>query len=374
MNINDMRKVKGIYQKGENFYIDYYAYGRRKREMIGPSLKVAELALKKRKIQIAEGKFLDMEKTEKIRFDEFAHEYLELHSRFKKSYYTDEKIIELLKKYFGGLYLHDITSLAVEKFKSERIRQVKRNGKYVSPATVNRSLAVLKSMFNQAIAWGKAKNNPCRLVKMFKENNQRLRFLEKEEINTLLDNCGGHLKPIVVVALNTGMRKSEILGLKWHDIDFKRNIIHLYDTKNGEKRDVPMNDIVKRALVAIVKNPDSPYIFYNHNNKQYGDIKKTFLTAITKSGIINFHFHDLRHTFASQLVMSGVDLNTVRELLGHKSLDMTLRYSHLSPDHKKRAVDVLSRQMDTIRPPEPAVVDTKELTVSQLLENTEVIK
>lgn len=355
----------GVYKKGSDFYIDFYANGKRKRKKIGPSKKIAELVLKKRKVEIAEGKFLDIDKMEKVRFDIFADEYLNLHSKLKKSYYTDEKIVNSLKKRFGSLYLHEITSLAIEKLKSERIKEV-------SPATVNRTLAVLKSMFNRAIAWGKAKNNPCRLVKMFKENNQRLRFLEKEEINKLLDNCCGHLKPIVIVALNTGMRKSEILGLKWHDVDFKRNIIHLYDTKNGEKREVPMNEIVKRTLIGVPKNPDSPYIYCDNNAHNYGDIKKSFLTAVKKSGIINFHFHDLRHTFASHLVMAGVDLNTVRELLGHKSLEMTLRYSHLSPDHKKRAVDVLSRQMDTIWTPGPAGDKSEVLTVSQLIENTMV--
>ena len=121
----------------------------------------------------------------------------------------------------------------------------------------------------------------------------------------------------------------------------------------------------------LPKHPESPYIFCSKNGKPYGDIKKSFLTAITKSGIIGFHFHDLRHTFASQLVMAGVDLNTVRELLGHKSLEMTLRYSHLSPDHKKRAVDVLNRQMDTIWTPEPESEEVKELPSLQLIDNAE---
>jgi len=165
--------------------------------------------------------------------------------------------------------------------------------------------------------------------------------------------------PILILALNTGMRKSEILWLKWHDIDFKREVIHLYDTKNAEKR--------------VPKHPSSPYIFCDKKGQSYGDIKKSFLTAIEKSGIIDFHFHDLRHTFASQLVMSGVDLNTVRELLGHKSLEMTLRYSHLSPDHKKRAVDVLSMRMGTIWAQKPVVEKRKKLAVAQVFENTVVM-
>jgi integrase len=205
-------------------------------------------------------------------------------------------------------------------------------------------------MFNKAILWGKTDCSPCKGVKLFKENNQRLRFLEKEEIDKLLSKCCEHLRPIATVALHTGMRKSEILGLKWHDVDIKRNIIHLSNTKNGEKREVPMNETVQKTLIGVRKNPESQYIFCNKDGKPYGDIKKSFFTAVTKSDIVDFHFHDLRHTFASQLVMSGIDLNTVRELLGHKSLEMTLRYSHLSPDHKKRAVDILSRNLSKTMP------------------------
>ena len=358
--------MKGIFQRGDNYYIDYYVNNRRKREMIGPSKRLAETVLKKRKVEIAENKFLDIEKIEKIRFDAFADEYLELHSKLNKSYYTDEKIVGLLKKIFSGKCLHEITSYDVEKFKSERIKEV-------SPATVNRAMAVLKSMFNRAIEWGKAKNNPCKAVKLFKESAPRLRFLEKEEIEKLLANCSKHLKPIVIVALNTGMRKGEILGLKWHDIDIQRNIIHLFDTKNSEKMEVPINDIVQRTLIAVPKHPDSPYIFCNTKGEPFYNVRKSFSTTLDKSGIINFHFHDLRHTFASQLVMAGVDLNTVRELLGHKSLEMTLRYSHLSPDHKKRAVDVLSRQMDTIWTPEEPVEQDDKLTVAQPFENKDDI-
>ncbi|MFC1592572.1 tyrosine-type recombinase/integrase [Candidatus Omnitrophota bacterium] len=355
-----------IYKRNNNYWIDYYANGKRKREKIGTSKALAETVLKKRKVEIAENRFLDIRKEQKIRFEDFANEYLEIHSKLKKSYYTDVKIVGLLKKFFGGKYLYEVTSLDIEKFKSKRASEV-------SPATVNRALAVLKSMFNRAIVWGKAKHNPCKAVKMFKENNQRLRFLEREEIDKLLANCYEHLKPIVIVALHTGMRKSEILGLKWKDIDIKRNIIHLLDTKNGEKREVPMNEIVQKTIIGVLKHPDTQYIFCNKYGKPYGDIKRSFLTAIKKSDIVNFHFHDLRHTFASQLVMSGVDLNTVRELLGHKSLEMTLRYSHLSPDHKKRAVDILGKRMDTIWTPDTTAEKPEKIVVLQPFDNKAIV-
>ena len=152
---------------------------------------------------------------------------------------------------------------------------------------------------------------------------------------------------IVGVALSTGMRRGEILGLKWRDFDFKRRIITLLDTKNGQKREVPMSETVNNAILQIHEHPDSPYVFCNQQGKLRADIRQSFSTALKKSDITNLHFHDLRHTFASQLVMSGVDLNTVRELLGHKTITMTLRYSHLSPNHKKEAVETLNETIDT---------------------------
>jgi integrase len=337
----------GVYRKGEDWYIDYYAHGRRKREKIGPSKKLAETVLKKRKVEIAEGRFLDIKKEYKVKFEDFADEYLEVHCKsnnksWRKSDYPN---LNGLKKYFSGKCLHEITPKDIEQYRVERIKEV-------SKSTINRILNCLSSLYNRAIEWGKAEYNPMSKIKLFKVPEKRIRYLEREEIEKLLANCCEHLKPIVTVALHTGMRKSEILGLKWHDIDIKRNIIHLYDTKNGEKREVPMNAVVQKTVMGVLKNPESQYVFCNKDSKPYGNVRKSFFTAMKKAGIINFRFHDLRHTFASQLVMSGVDLNTVRELLGHKSIEMTLRYSHLSPDHKKRAVDILGKRMDTIWTPE----------------------
>ena len=337
----------GVYKKGNTYYIDYYIDGRRRRECIGLDKRLAETVLKKRKVEIAEGRYLDIKKNEKIKFENFADQYLELHSKINNRSWQKSDLynITILKRSFSGKYLYEITPVMIERFKTERIKEV-------SPATVNRNLACLKCMFNKAIQWGKLEENPFRAVKLLKENNKRLRYLEKEEIVKLLARCSRHLRPIVVVALNTGMRKGEILGLKWQDIDFKQGIIYLYNTKNGEKREIPINEMAKTALIRTLKHPDSPYVFCDKNGNLIRDFRKSFFTALKKSGIINFRFHDLRHTFASQLVMAGIDLNTVRELLGHKSLEMTLRYAHLSPDHKRRAVDILSKRMDTIWTPE----------------------
>jgi len=331
-----------VFLKNGNWHIDYrLPNGKRRREKIGTSKKLAETVIAKRKVEIAEGKFLDVRKNKKIRFEAFAEEYLNLHAKpNKKSWKADYYNLKGLERFFKGKYLYTISEKDIEKFKSERSKEV-------APATVNRELATLKTLLSKAVAWSKVHENVAKPVKFLREPTGRLNFLESEDIVKLLSNCNKRLRPVVVLALNTGMRRGEILPLKWRDFDVKRNIITLLNTKNGEKREVHVNEQVKTALIRVRKHPESPYIFCNKEGKPSHDIRKSFFTALKKSDIIDFHFHDLRHTFASHLVMSGVDINTVRELLGHKDIRMTLRYSHLSPSHKNKAIDNLGKKMDT---------------------------
>ena len=131
----------------------------------------------------------------------------------------------------------------------------------------------------------------------------------------------------------------------------KQAVIVLLDTKNNERREVPINELLFKVLLGVKKNAGSPYVFSKKNGKPYSNVRRSFETTKEKAGIEDFRFHDLRHTFASHIVMAGVDIKTVQELLGHKSYEMTLRYAHLSPDHKKAAVDILGRKMDTIWTP-----------------------
>jgi integrase len=162
-----------------------------------------------------------------------------------------------------------------------------------------------------------------------------------------VSECAGHLKPIVITALNTGMCRGEILSLKWDNVDMKHGFILLDKTKNGELREIPINATLRATLEALPRRIDGGHVFVNPvTGGPYGDIKTGFNRACKKAGIKDFHFHDCRHTFASHLVMAGVDITTVKELLGHKTLTMTLRYAHLAPSHKVRAVDVLDNTIN----------------------------
>jgi len=321
-----------VFKKGKTWYIDYYVDGQRKRESVGSSRKMAEKVLAKRKVQIAEGRFLDIENKAKISFENLSRQYLEYAKTNKISWSRDALSIKVLSRWFGGKPLFKTTSLAIEKFKSERRQEV-------TAASVNRELACLKHMFTKAIHWKLASANPVKMVKLFREDNARLRYLTKEEIGLLLNECANHVKPIVLIALFTGMRKSEILNLKWDDLDFKLRLIYVCNTKNGYTKEIPMSAHVFNALKKLPFR--SQYIFCNETGNRIAGFRKAFTSAVKRAKIKNFVFHDLRHTFASHLVMNGVDLLTVKELMGHRTISMTLRYAHLSPKHKRNAVESL---------------------------------
>jgi len=222
----------------------------------------------------------------------------------------------------------------IERYKAKRLETV-------SPASVNRELATLKNMFTMAIKWSYVKTNPAKEVKLLKEPPGRLSYLKPEEFKALLTVCNDHIRPIIVTALNTGMRKGELQKLKWTDIDFKNRKITVVESKNNESRVVPINKTLHKELFPLSKRSKGEYVFSDKNGLPYGDIKKSFLTALKKAKIEDFHFHDLRHTFGSYLVMQGVNLKTVQQIMGHKDIRMTMRYAHLSPEYVQKAVETL---------------------------------
>lgn len=330
-----------VNEKNAPCYIEYRFEHRRIREKVGFNRKFAEMVLNKRKLEIAENKFLDKKKVAKIQFSEMVDQYIEMYLKVNRpTWWKSEKHnLRHLREFFGEKCLHEITTLDVEKFKIERLKVVGKN-------SVNKNLGCLRAMFNKAIEWeffsGK---NPVHNKQFLKLENRRLRYLEKHEIKRLLSVCPDYLKNIIEFAINTGCRQGEIFNLKWEDVDHRTGLIHLLKTKTGEKREIPMNQNVKSVLARVKWHPGAVYVFSSVNNQPFNNVKRSFRTALKKAKIENFRFHDLRHTFASHLVMSGVDLLTVKELLGHKKIDMTLRYSHLSGEHKAKAVQTLEAVM-----------------------------
>jgi integrase len=326
----------GIFLKDKNWYIDYYVKGHRKRRKIGPSKKLALQALKNAQIKIARGEYLGIYDEKKIRFEDFVKKYLDFSkaNKARSSHRRDEVSTDHLKLFFKGKNVFEITPRLIEKYKIKRLEKV-------GPAAVNRELACLKHMFTKAIEWGYVKDNPAKKIKLLKEPPGRLRYLSPEEIDGLLDACLDHLRPIVLTAVNTGMRKSEILNLKWAEVDLSNRKITVVNSKNNESRVIPINRTLYEELLKLIKQVKSEYVFSDKNGRPYGDIKKSFASALEEAGIENFRFHDLRHTFGSHLVMQGVDLKTVQQILGHKDIKMTMRYAHLSPEYVQKAVEKL---------------------------------
>jgi integrase len=338
----------GIYRKGNNWYIDYRANGRRIRERVGPNKKLAETVLSKRMVEVAEGKFLDVRRSPPMPFPDMADKYLEEYSRVnKRSWESDLRSIKHLKAYFGNRKLSEFSPLLIEGYKRKR-------AELVSPKTVDLEVGCLRHIFTKAIEWGFAQDNPAKRVKLFRPRNARLRYLSEEEIVRFLDSCEDYFRPLATVAIHTGMRRGEMLSLRWKDTDFPNGIIHVEETKNGERRDVPMDNTVLHVIKALKEASGCEWVFVQRDNpkRRLRDARKPFERALGWAGISDFHFHDLRHTFASHFIMRGGDLRTLQVILGHKDIKMTMRYSHLSPVFKREAVrimDTIGHYMDTGR-------------------------
>ena len=221
------------YQRGQIWYVDYYYDGRRIRKKVGNE-KDAENALAAVKADILRGEYR-YKKESKIRFEEFAERYLEYGKVNKKrSWQRDRWSIENLNTHFKGKLFSKITPLQIEDYKRKRLENV-------LPATFNRELACLRHMFNLAKKWKIVYENPVNQVKFLQERKIEMRILNKEEADRLIEAAPDYLKPIIIIALNTGMRKGEVLNLRWNDIDLDKHYIFIKEAKSGVARKVPMN-------------------------------------------------------------------------------------------------------------------------------------
>ncbi|MBM4354672.1 MAG: hypothetical protein FJ109_12940 [Deltaproteobacteria bacterium] len=324
-----------VYKRGNTYYVDFYdPSGKRVRVKVGPNKKMAQAALDKARADIAEGKFLDKRKAPPPKsLAGLCKEFLDWSQANKRSWKRDELCIRHLRAFLGDCKVTEISAFQVEKYKQQRKQQV-------SPRTVNIEVQCLKVMLGKALRWGYIAANPAKGVHKFREPPGRVRYLSPDETERLLAACSDKLRPIVIVALHTGMRRGEILGLTWEDVDFQQRTIRVADSKNGEARRVPMTDTVRDVLQQHQqhRSGDCPWVFPNDEGERRADVNKAWQTARKRAKLADFRFHDLRHTAASYLAMAGVDLRAIQEILGHKTFAMTLRYSHLSPEHKAKAV------------------------------------
>jgi integrase len=275
----------------------------------------------------------------------------------------------------GSKKLHEVTPWLIEKWKSKRTKDG------IKTATLNRDLNSLKAAFNRAVEWGYLDENPLAQVKPSKvDGSVTVRYLDSAEYERLcvaLDqrqdeirqerlnanewrrirgyplmpdlsavDYVDHLKSIVLLALNTGMRRGELFNLQWSDVDLLRKELTVKGdgSKSGQTRHIPLAPEALRVLKGWKPATEKPsdLVFPSKNGTRMDNINKAWRSLMIRAGIANFRFHDLRHTFASWLVQGGTDLYTVRDLLGHHSITMTERYAHLAPEHKAAAVASLA--------------------------------
>lgn len=257
------------------------------------------------------------------------------------------------KETIGSYTLADVTpALIVEQRDRLAAETVSKEGKVRSHATVNRYLAALSHAFTVAVnEWGWVENSPMRKVSRLKEPRGRVRFLEDGERTALLKACEQsklpELKLIVVLALSTGARQGEIMGLQWKQVDFERGVITLEETKNGERRVLPLTGYAKTLLEqhGKVRRLDSLLVFPDRGGKRPVNIRAAWNNTLEAAGIEDFRFHDLRHSAASYLAMNGASLAEIAEVLGHKTLQMVKRYAHLSEAHTANVVASMNERI-----------------------------
>lgn len=263
--------------------------------------------------------------------------------------------------------LSHVSAWAIEQWRTDRLKSGTK------PASINRDLNTLKACLRRAVDWGDLAIYPLGTVKPMKVDTRGVvRFLSEEEESALrraliardtrradarasgnawrlqrrIDELPAyepdHLTPMVLLSLNTGLRRGELFELRWRDVDFSRRNLTVVGsaTKGGHTRYIPLNDEAADVLTkwSRVGSTADALVFPGRAGRKFNTLKTSWSALLNSAGIAQFRWHDLRHTFASKLVQAGVDLNAVRELLGHSDIKMTLRYAHLTPAHLAEAV------------------------------------
>lgn len=270
-----------------------------------------------------------------MEFETLSEKYIELHAKVNKRAWEKADKIYLschLIPYFSGYEITRISSELIEKYKKQRLDEGAKK------STVNRELSCLRLIFNKAISWGYLDESPMKDFKFFSEKDNFMeRVLSLEEEARLLENCASMaVRDFIVFGLNTGMRKSEILSLEWKNVSLEKRAILVTKTKSGKNREIPINDTLYSLLVRLHGGNGSGRMF------PYTNVYWSFKKAARLAGIPEVRLHDLRHTFATRLIESGVDIITLRDLLGHSQSAVTERYTHPNESLKRVAVDALT--------------------------------
>ena len=348
-----------LFKRGKVWWMRLTYNGKQVRSSTETSNKrLAEKIHAKVITQVAEGKWFARPKGEDKTLSEFFDKYISEYTAYNKAKRTirqEKGWARNMVAFFGDVTLAEVTPSRVSAYKAH-LRE-----KGLAPASINSQRGFLRHAFKKAVLeWEWLDSNPVENVGRERVRNARDRWLTLEEEQGLIEASlihvtgrGNTLEPrywlreIVVFALNTGMRQDEILSLRWPDVDLFRKTAMVVRSKNGEKRTVPLNLRVFGLLKAKAKASDatSGYVFASEAETKIlaPNLHRGFYGALKRSGITDFRFHDLRHTFATRLAQAGVDLYKVARLLGHKDIKMTQRYAHHYPESLRDGVEVLDK-------------------------------
>ncbi len=336
----------GLYRRGQAWWMCFTYNGKQLRRPTETSdKKLAEKIFRKVMTQIAEGKWFDKQPGADKTVRELLEKYLREHSarnKTPKTHERDEGLAKIINRYFGDYQLSVLSPKDIADYK------VKRRDEGRAPGTVNRELCLLSHAFNLAIKeWEWVDFNPVARVSRERVNNQVERWLTFEEQNKLLAVSPQWLREIIIFAVNTGWRRSEIIGLTWDKVDLFQKKLTILEQKNKGKDTQPFNEQVLEVLKARykVRSIKSNIVFYNSGGTAWDgrNVLRAFTAAVKDAEIAHCRFHDLRHTFATRLVQAGVDLYKVQKLMRHKSPIMTQRYAHHYSESLRDGVDTLDR-------------------------------
>lgn len=341
----------GLYRRpdAKDWWMAFVYNGKLYRRSTGTTdRKIAERILGKVNTQIIENKWFDIDLSGHHTFDELMERYLHEVVCHKKLSTQETNRIQIahMLDFFGNLTLDKITPALISDYRAERLKAG------VKLRTIGYELTVLSHAFNIALKeWKWVHENPMASVKIYRKDNQIERWLTQEEEERLLPFCKEWLKGLVVFALNTGMRMAEIFRLKWQHVDMTRKTVTILESKNGQPRVLPLNQRAMSVLQEISRKTKIANIEGYVFTKDGLPVKKEqiqyyFLKAVKQAKIPHCRFHDLRHTFATRLVQSGVDLYKVSKLLGHENIKTTQRYSHHYPESLRGGVDILDTVKD----------------------------
>jgi integrase len=336
----------GLYKRGPTWWINFTYNGRQVRQSTETEdKKLAEKIHHKVMTEVAEGKWFDKPIGERKTFGEMMEKYMtehSFHNKTPKSHTRDKSLSAHLLRYFESLTLSELSPKLVSRYK------VSRRQEGAKPKTINNELVLMNHALNMCVKdWEWLRVNPIDKVSKEKVNNKIDRWLRPDEENRLLDVSAAWLKEIVVFAMSTGLRQSEILNLTWDQVDLFRKTLYIAEQKNKDKDVLPLN---KRAMAVLegkssVRQLHGGLVFLNQNGGRINarNLIRAFRNVCNKAGVTRFRFHDLRHTFATRLVQAGVDLYTVQKLGRWKSISMVERYAHHCPESLRPGVETLDR-------------------------------